>query len=62
MKLYCAWHKKYFPEECDGNGDYYIREKEPLDNPLRTDGMCPDCSRKANKEIEEYKEDVKMSK
>jgi len=43
MKRYCAWHKKFFPDECDSRGDKYLGEKEPLANPVRTDGICPKC-------------------
>jgi len=55
MKIYCAWHKKYFPDEVNPEGDYYLGEKEPLDNHRRTDGLCSRCSEKLNKEIDEYK-------
>jgi len=44
MKLYCAWHKKYYPDEIDSNGDFYLGEKEPFDNTRRTDGLCPSTS------------------
>ena len=52
MKVYCAWHKKYFPDEVDKNGDFYIGEKEPLDNPVRTDGICPRCAPLVKAELE----------
>ena len=51
MKLYCAWHKKYYPDEVDSNGDFYIGEKEPFDNTRRTDGLCKKCEEKLAEEI-----------
>lgn len=55
MKLYCAWHKKYFPKEVDSKGNLFLGDKEPLKNPARTDGICPRCYEKVEKEINEAK-------
>lgn len=54
MKVYCAWHKKYFPKECDTKGDYYVRDKAPFAKEIRTDGMCPRCKKLQMKEVEDY--------
>ena len=51
MELYCAWHKKFFLNECDTKGAFYIGKKEPLSNPLRTDGICPRCFELYMKEL-----------
>jgi hypothetical protein len=55
VKTYCAWHRKYFPGECDANGDFCLGSKEPLANPARTDGVCLRCVVLLEKELERHK-------
>jgi len=56
MEVFCAWHKKFFPNECDTKGDFYMGKKEPLAKTARTDGLCPRCSELQQKEIDNYLE------
>jgi hypothetical protein len=45
MKLYCAWHKKYFGREL------FMGNKKPISNPVVTHGACRKCLVKILKEV-----------
>lgn len=56
MKVYCAWCQKEGKPEAEA----VIGEKEPLDDPTHTHGICPHHRREVEDRVTRLREDIRQ--